>query len=202
MKQTYEFLISNTKFTKIVSNLVNRYSKKYHNRDKNDLASEAMLASIIAYRSYDDTYNTTFSTYAYPYMKHAIETFCKKNCHILSISEKAARRDMPVLYGIKTIDIDNHYNDNDLEIGQLEIPVSSGINYLSDTEDFFFSGLSILEKNIARDYFINELCMRQIATKYNISKSRTGSIISFILKKMRDKTERYEQDDKAFVPKL
>src|SRR5690554_797921 len=64
-----------------------------------DLATEGYVGVTVAYESFDPSMGATdniaqsFRTYAFPYIKNAMLTYCRKFGHSLSISEKSARTD-------------------------------------------------------------------------------------------------------------
>lgn len=195
-KPTLESLISNPDFSRTAQNLANHYARIYRNNamiDPADLLSEALLAATTAYISFDVTRGVTFKTHAFPYMKHAVQTYCNKFCHILTISEKAARDNLGAMTDIGILRIDQHPAGEDG--GEFDIPVGSGLDLHYDIEEFFFAGFSELEKNLVRDYLVNDLSIRELSAKYNISKSRIGSIISGLTHRMQERARNYAEND-------
>ncbi len=158
-----------------------------------DLRDEALLAAATAYASYDPSRGALFSTYVYPYMRHAMQTYCKKFGHVLTISEKDSRDFMAEINGISVLRIDQCVANTDGE--EFDIPVGSGAKCSLDVDDFLLRGFNTLERNIIKDHYIDEYSLREIAMRHKISKPRVGVMIRDLKDRMKERAERYVQDD-------
>jgi len=193
-KQSLEFYITQTNFQDLLTNTARKFVARYSKYgsapmiEVGDLVNEGMIASNTAYNSFDPSKDVLFSTYAFPYARHAMDAYCRKFCHVLSISEKDSREHLQKMTDTGVLRIDQQSSS---EEGQFDIPVSSGLDALSDTEEFLFSGLSDLEKEIARLSFIEGMTTREIAAKFNISKSRVSNILQQAKERMQIKAKKF-----------
>lgn len=200
-KLPLQTLVSEDSFQKTLMNLVNHYSTRYISRESNgvidssDLFNEAILGAATAYRTYDPNRGVLFKTYAYPYMKHLIESHCKRYCHSLTISEKASRDNLCDMTDVGLIYIDQLIDNEQYSENDFDIPVGSGVEYSDDVNEYFFMGFSNFEKQIARDHMINNYSLAELAIKYSISKSRAGSIIKGLIERMKDRARRYVDEN-------
>jgi len=87
-----------------------------------DLAQQGFFGAMTAYESfdpslgYDDNIIPWFRSYAYPYIKNAMLTYCRKFSHSLSISEKAARDDWGSMINIGVVHIDQFNDDEEFDV--------------------------------------------------------------------------------------
>lgn len=170
-----------------------------------DLALEGYVGITIAYTSFDPNFGYTnnsakvsFRTYAYPYMKNAMLTYCRKFGHQLSISEKSARDDLDVLRAINILHIDNdedgrlHSND----YTTFDIPIGSGVDILEqDVDDYFLAGFTEFERNLVKDHLINGYSLAEVSGRHQISKSRASEIIRGLKERMIERAKRYVEDN-------
>lgn len=154
-----------------------------------DLEGEGAMALTVAYRTFDPN-KGRFATWAYPYIRNAMQQYCLRFCHTLSISRQAARTELPQMLGVGVVHIDQ------LEEGsEFDIPVNSGMNSLDEARDHFFSGLGGFERKLMEDYLLNDLSLRQVAMRNQISASRAGKIIRKATDEIKDKVEAYVKND-------
>lgn len=157
-----------------------------------DLATEGYVGVTVAYESFNPNLGATsniaqsFRTYVYPYIKNAMLTYCRKFGHTLSISEKSARFDLPEMAGIGVVHIDQLDEDE-----EFDIPAGSGVESLSDVEDFFFAGFSEFERNLVKDHIIEGYSLQELSDRHGLSKSRAGEILRGLTDRMRSKAEEY-----------
>lgn len=162
-----------------------------------DLALEGFVGATLAYESFDPSRGYTddmvrsFRTHAFPYIKNAMLTYCRKFGHSLSISEKAAREEYGDLIGIGVIHIDQFDDDE-----EFDIPVGSGIDHCSqDVEDYFLAGFSQLERDLVKGHIIDGYSLQELSDTHRISKSRAGEIIRGLTDRMKQRAENYVKDD-------
>jgi RNA polymerase sigma factor (sigma-70 family) len=154
-----------------------------------DLEGEGAMALTVAYRSYDPN-KGKFSTWAYPYVRNAMQEYCLRFCHTLSISRQAARTELPKMLGVGVVHIDQ------LEEGsEFDIPAGSGMQSLDEARDYFFSSLGGFERKLMEDYLLNNLSLRQVAMRNQISASRAGKIIRKATDDIKVKVEEYVKND-------
>jgi len=181
--------------TGMAKNLVVRYGR--YNAQAlitvDDLRDEALLAAATAYASYDPTRGAMFITYVYPYMRHAMHTYCKKFGHVLTISEKDSRDFMEEINGIGVLRIDQRVVNTDGE--EFDIPVGSGAKCSLDVDDFFLRGFNTLEREIIKDHYLGEYSLREIAIRHRISKPRVGAMIRDLTDRMKERAGRYVEDN-------
>jgi RNA polymerase sigma factor (sigma-70 family) len=169
-----------------------------------DLASHGYLAATVAYKSFDPNlaFNTdlvtAFRTYAFPYIRSAMMTYCRKFSHPMSISEKSAREEWGTISSIGIVHID-HMNGAKCggdESDQFDIPIGSGVDSLEqDINDYFFAGFTEFERKLVRDHMIDGYSLQELSSRYNISKSRAGEIIRGLTDRMRERAENYVEND-------
>jgi RNA polymerase sigma factor (sigma-70 family) len=161
-----------------------------------DLALEGYVGATIAYRSFDpdlghtDDVAQSFRTHAYPYIKNAMLTYCRKFGHSLSISEKAARDDLGAIINIGVIHIDQFDEDK-----EFDIPIGSGVEISQDVDEYFLAGFTEFERNLVKDHMIDGYSLQELSDKYGVSKSRAGEIIRKLTDRMRIRAENYVKDN-------
>ncbi len=190
-KPTLEQLLDDTSFNNTVRNLAYNFYGKFGSNPMvsiEDLTNEGLLAAATAYTSFDYSRGFLFKTHAFPYIKHAMQTYCRKFCHVLSISEKESRLHLDDMLNVGVLRIDQKQDD---ENSDFDIPVGSGVD-ISNVGEYFFIGFSAFEKLLAQDYFLNDLSTRELSLKYNVSRSRVGSIMQDLTRRMRDRVNQDE----------
>jgi RNA polymerase sigma factor (sigma-70 family) len=186
----------------LVQSMASKFNKSYGKRGiystmitHEDLATEGYVGVTVAYPSFNpdlgasDNVAQSFRTYAYPYIKSAMQTYCKKFSHALSISEKAARLHFQDITEIGTIYIDQ-LEENE----EFDIPVASGIKFDSDIEDYLFIGFTNFERELMRDHIICDYSLQEVARRHGLSKSRVGEIVRDLTQRMKGRAEKYVQD--------
>lgn len=190
----------------MINALASRYYGTYGRKNKNssmisieDLAAQGSLAATTAYSSFNPALATNpdlitaFRTHAYPYIKNAMLTYCKKFSHPLSISEKSARDEWGNVTSIGIIHIDQTYADSEDGQEQFDIPVGSGVEVLGyDAEEYFFAGFSDFERSLIKGYILDEYSLQELANQHKLSKSRVGEIIRNLTDRMKCRAECYE----------
>lgn len=161
-----------------------------------DLASQGCLGATTAYESFDPAlgYNRdvtlAFRTYAFPYIRNAMMTYCRKFSHTLSISEKAAREELHAITSIGVVHIDQ-FDDGE----EFDVPVGSGVEISPDVDDYFLAGFSLFERKLVKDHIIGGYSLQELSERHNISKSRAGKIIAGLTDRMRERAEDYDKND-------
>lgn len=161
-----------------------------------ELALEGYLGVTIAYRSFNTSLGYTndvvrsFRTHAYPYIKNAMLTYCRKFSHPLSISEKAARNDMGSILNIGVIHIDQFDEDK-----EFDIPTGSGVEISQDVDEYFLAGFTELERNLVKNHMIDGYSLQELSDRHSISKSRAGEIIRKLTDRMKTRAENYVKDN-------
>lgn len=194
-KPALSTLLEDPNFIQTVKNLAYGFYSKYGYNpmiSMEDLENEGMLAASVAYNSFNLAYECTFKTHAYQYMRHAMNTYCRKFCHVLSISEKDTRNHLDEMLGVGILRIDQK---QDSETDEFDIPVGSGVESYYDIDEFFFTGFSLFERSLATDHLINDMSLQQLSRKYGVSKSRVGSIINGLKARMRTRIEQDGEKD-------
>ena len=185
-------LLDDTSFKNTVRNLAYNFYGKFGSNpmiSMEDLTNEGLLAAATAYTSFDHTRGFMFKTHAFPYVKHAMQTYCRKFCHVLSISEKESRLHLDEMLDVGVLRIDQRTNEND--DSDFDIPVGSGLEFTHDVDEYFV-GFSEFERQVAKDHFLNDMSTRELAMKYNVSRSRVGSIVQDLARRMRERVTKNE----------
>ena len=197
-KPALESLILDDEFQNTLKNLANhfigRYSKFSTNGamiNRHDLISEGIASATTVYSEFDPSKGVLFKTFAYPYCKHAMDSYCRRFSHPLTISEKASRRDLPTLHDVGILRIDQQIYS---EEGEFDIPGSSGIESSVEVYEFAFKGLSPIHKKIAFDRFVNDMTIDEIARRYEIPSSTVFTILKKSKQKIQNRMENYEQN--------
>jgi len=173
-----------------------------------DLAQQGFYGAMTAYQSfnmsvgYDNNIIPWFRSHAYPYIKNAMLTYCRKFSHPLSISEKAAREDWGALANVGIVyldDVRDSGNVNDPTGSRdpmMEAPMGSGIDETAqDVDDYFLAGFSQLERDLVKDHLIDGFSLQEVSKRHQISKSRASEIIRGLKDRMRVRAEAYVKDD-------
>ncbi len=155
-----------------------------------DLISEGTLATVTAYKSFDPTRGILFRTYAYPYIRYAMQTYCRKFSHPLSISEKCARDDFGSIMNIPVIHIDQLDEDT-----EFDIPMGSGLNLPQELDVLYMTGFTDFERATFVDYVFNQLSLQELSHKYGRSKTRMGVIMNQLKDRIKTKVQYHEQND-------
>ena len=165
--------------------------------DPQDLAGEGYAAVVVAYQSFNPDLGHTddavqsFRTHAFPYIKNAMLTYCRKFGHSLSISEKAARDEFQDIISIGVVHMDQLDEDE-----SFDVPVGSGMDSSQeDVEDFFMAGFSDFERSLVRDHVIEGYSLQEVSARHNLSKSRAGEIIRGLTERMKGRAEKYVEND-------
>ena len=192
-KPLEELLDSDT--NDMIACLASRYRAKY-NRQSNssmisqgDLVSEGYVGATVAYQTYDPE-KASFRTYAFPYIINAMLTYCRKFSHALSISERSAREDFPVIAGINVIHIDQYDDET-----EFDIPVGSGVETNQDVDEYFLTGFNDFERELVKDHMLNGCSLQDLAIRHDMSKSRIGEIMRGLTDRMKMRAQNYDKDD-------
>jgi RNA polymerase sigma factor (sigma-70 family) len=202
-KPTLESLIEDKNFKTMVETLSYkalrssyRFAKEHPVVSQQDLVSEGMTAACNAYKNFDPA-KGAWTSYTYMYVLNAMQTFCKKNCHQLSISEKEARDHLAEMTNIGIVRIDQPRGQSDDQERSIDIPVGSGVEVgENEFEEFYFRGFSPLEVSMFKEHVFEDKTLQEIAKKYNVSKSSVYTTIDRLSKRMRERVEYYEQEDR------
>ena len=132
----------------------------------------------------------SFRTHCYPYIKNAMQTYCRKFGHALSISEKAARNEFKDIISIGVVHMDQMDEDEDFDL-----PVGSGVEISHDVDNYLLAGFSEFERNLIKDNMIDGYSLQEISERYSLSKSRAGEILRGLTERMRIRAQNYDQDN-------
>ena len=189
----------------LVNAIANRHYYQYGRRgnspliSQEDLAQEGMVAVAVAYKSFNPSLGYTtddkksFRTHAWRYITSAMRTHCVRYGHPLSISEKAARRELDVISSIHVVRIDSvGTNDNQ---HKFDIPVCSGVEVGLDANDYLMIGFSQMERDMLTDHILNNYSLAEVGSKHGMSKSRASEIIIDLTARMKPRAEEYVKDD-------
>ncbi len=201
-KPTLESLIEDKNFKAMVSTLSYkamrtsyRFNMEHPLVSHKDVISEGMLAACNAYKNFDPA-KGAWTSYTYMYVLNAMQTFCKKNCHQLSISEKESRDHLGEMTKIGIVRISREDRDSDGN-GSFDIPVGSGVEAgENEFEEFYFRGFSPTEVSMFKEHVFEDKTLHEIAKKYNVSKSSVYTTIDRLSKRMRERVEYYEQENR------
>ena len=181
------------------------YGKRFKNSamiSQEDLAQQGFYGTMTAYQSfdtsvgYDDNIIPWFRSHAYPYIRNAMLTYCRKFSHSLSISEKAAREDWSEISSIGVVHIDNLNSDTGHDHDKFDIPIGSGLDALEqDIDDYFLAGFSQLERNLVKDHLIDGYSLQEVSKRHQLSKSRASEIIRGLRDRMKARAEDYVKDN-------
>ena len=179
----------------MVASIATTYYKMYRDSDRGslieqeDLEGEGFAAVAIAYESFDPS-RGKFRTWAFPYINKAMTNFCLKFRHPLSISEKAARFDMPSLMDIGVM----HLNWPDEDGNDFDIPIASGIDTSNETIEYFFHGLNKFEQKLLKEHFLDGYSLQEVALRHNLCKSQAGTIIRRLRDRMQSRIKEYVEN--------
>ncbi len=199
-KPSLESLITDKNFVKMVETLSfktlrssYRFNTEHPIVSQQDLVSEGMTAACNVYKNFDPS-RGAWTSYTYMYVLNAMQTFCKKNCHQLSISEKESRDHLGDMTKIGVVRIDRRAED---ENGRsFDIPVGSGVEAGKDElDEFYFRGFAPMEVAMFKEHILEEKTLQEVATKYGVSKSNVYTTIDRLSQRMRERVEYYEQND-------
>lgn len=176
----------------MIAALASSYYKSYQHNvhgsaliTHEDLNAEGLMAITLAHQSFDPA-RGAFRTWAYPYINHAMNGYCLKYCHTLSISYKAARTDLHNMLNVGVVHIDQ------LEEGcEFDVPAGSGVGSIKEAEDYLFDGLGCFERQLVEDYLVHNLSLRQVAFRNKMSPSRAGNIIRRVTDGLKARMEEY-----------
>jgi RNA polymerase sigma factor (sigma-70 family) len=192
-KPLEELLDSDT--NDMIKCLASKYRTKYSRYNNSsmisqgDLVSEGYIGATVAYQTFDPT-KASFRTYAFPYIINAMLTYCRKFSHALSISERSAREDFPMIAGISVIHIDQYDDDT-----EFDIPVGSGVETTQDVDEYFLIGFNDFERELIKEYMLDEYSLQDLAIRHNMSKSRIGEIMRGLTDRMKMRAQNYDKDD-------
>lgn len=203
-KPTLESLIEDKNFKTMVETLSYkalrasyRFGSEHPIVSQQDLVSEGMMAACNAYKNFDPA-KGAWTSYTYMYVLNAVQTFCKKNCHQLSISEKEARDHLGEMTKIGIVRIDQPRGRSDEQERSMDIPAGSGVEPgENEFEEFYFRGFSPLEVAMFKEHIFEDKTLQEIAKKYNVSKSSVYTTIDRLSKRMRERVSYYEQEDRG-----
>jgi RNA polymerase sigma factor (sigma-70 family) len=183
----------------MVNGMATGYFRKYGRHSSSvmitidDLETEGYVGATVAYQTFDrhlgatTNYIQSFRTYAYPYIKAAMNAYCRRYSHVLSISERDSRDNMSSINSIQVVHIDHQTEDSE----GFDIPVGSGVEASQEVSEYLFAGLSKLEVDLVKGHIINEHSLQELADEYGLSKSRAGEIIRAAKDKMKERVEDY-----------
>jgi|RhiMethySRZTD1v2_1073278.scaffolds.fasta_scaffold08327_10 RNA polymerase sigma factor (sigma-70 family) len=202
-KPTLESLIQDKNFRTMVETLSYkalrssyRFAQEHPIVSQQDLVSEGMTAACNAYKNFDPA-KGAWTSYTYMYVLNAMQTFCKKNCHQLSISEKEARDHLADMTNIGVVRISRERRDGASGDAGFDIPIGSGVEIgENEFEEFYFRGFSPLEVSMFKEHVLEDKTLQEIARKYNVSKSSVYTTIDRLSKRMRERVEYYEQESR------
>lgn len=199
-KPTLESLVTNKDFVSMVKALAYktirasyRFSTEHPIVSQEDLISEGITAACNAYKNFDPS-KGAWTSYTYMYVLNAMQTFWKKNCHQLSISEKESRDHLEDMTKINIVRIARE--DRDHGSINFDIPVGSGVEVGQDEfEEFYFRGFSPVDVAMFKEHVFEDKTLQEIAFKYKVSKSNVYTTIQKLSQRMKDRIEYYEQED-------
>jgi RNA polymerase sigma factor (sigma-70 family) len=200
-KPSLESLLSDKNFVNMVDTLSfktlrssYRFNEDHPIVSQQDLVSEGITAAISAYKNFDPA-KGAWTSYTYMYVLNAMQTFCKKNCHQLSISEKESRNHLGDMTRIGVVRIDRKSGSDDDQ--SFDIPVGSGVELgQHEFEEFYFRGFAPLEVAMFKEHILEDRTLQEIANKYGVSKSNVYMTIDKLTQRMRERVEYYEQNDR------
>ena len=158
-----------------------------------DLETEGYLGATVAYQTFDYRQGATnnhiqsFRTYAFPYIKAAMNAYCRRYSHVLSISERDSRDNMNSINSIQVVRIDQPQKDADY----FDIPVGSGMELPQEVSEHLFAGLSALEVKLIKGHILEDHSLQELADEHGLSKSRTGEIVRAAKNKMKERVVDY-----------
>lgn len=182
----------------MINCMATKYATKYGRGahcsmiNHSDLVSEGYVGATVAYQAFDPSKPASFRTFAFPYIRNAMMSYCRRYSHTLSISERAARRDYGDITDIGVVHIDQ-FDDED---GEFDIPMGSGVEAGSvDIDEYFLVGFSELEAGLVKDHMLNGYSLQDLANKYGISKTSAGETLRGLKDRMRERATRYVEDN-------
>jgi len=166
-----------------------KYSDRGSLIEQEDLEGEGFIAVAIAHESFDPS-RGKFRTWAFPYVNKAMTNFCLKFRHPLSISEKAARRDIPTIMDIGIM----HLNWPDEDGNDFDIPVASGVDSSNETIEYFFHGFNKFEQKLLKENILDGDSLQEVALRHNLSKSQVRTIIIRLKDRMKLRVREYVEN--------
>jgi RNA polymerase sigma factor (sigma-70 family) len=200
VKPTLEQLVTDSGFKKMIEALAYRTIMQYRSGNtsylisKKDLVSEAIAAACAAYANFDPA-RGAWTTYTYLYALNAMQTYCKKFSHPLSISEKDARTNLPYLGSIGIMRIDQQIDNTDE--GKFDIPVGSGVEIVEEgVVDEYLRGFSHDSIAMLKEHILEGKTLYQIGIKYGMSKSKVYNIIHKMMDRVKERVENEQNDQR------
>ena len=130
--------------------------------DIEDLKSAAYLGLTEAAHRYEPEFGISFSTYAYPRIFGAIQDFLRElNC--IKYSKD---------YNLVSLSLANEEGNSLAET--IESKPEENIEEIFEVLTFNIEGQA---KTMLKHYFIDELSMREVGEKFNVSESRISQLI-------------------------
>lgn len=199
-KPTLESLITSPDFVSMLKNLAaktlrisDRFTDEHPLVSKPDLISEGVTAACNVYKNFDPA-KGKWTSYTFMYVLNAMQTFAKRNCHQLSISEKEARNHLCDMTKIGVVRI--HREDRARHGGEtFDIPVGSGVEIdQNEVDEFYFRGFSQMEVEIFKEHVFEDKTFQQISNERNLSKSSIYLIIERLSRRMKERIQEHEEN--------
>lgn len=206
-KPSLESLLTSKEFTTMLEALAYkalrgsyRFAQEHPIVSRQDLISEGTASAIAAYKNFDPA-KGAWTSYTYMYVLNAMQVFCKKNCHQLSISERDSRHNLADMTNIGVVRLNRE--DERRDGSNVDIPVGSGVELGEyELDDYYFRGFAPQDVAMFKEHHLEDRTLQEIATKYRTSKSNVFLVVERLTERIRERIETYEQNDRDPLPKL
>lgn len=173
-----------------------RFSQSHPIISKQDLVSEGIAAACSAYRNFDPA-KGAWCSYVYMYIKNAMQTFCKKFCHSLSISEKESREYLGDMTKIGVTRIDAPLSDDQQSSDYLLPPSASGVDiHADDLDEFYLRGFQPIEITMFKEHLLEDRTLQDIANRHGVTKSTVNTTINMMYARIKERIEYYESQNR------
>lgn len=176
-------------FNDMVTKMASKLAAKYHNNpmiSAGDLEGEAMVATVRAYDNFDPSREVKFRTYAFTYVRRSMEQFCLRNIFKLS----ASTTDLRERFGEVQKANSGMVNIDDIDIAEHSSPTGD-----LEVDEYFLAGLEPRHQNMAKDRFLFDMNMDDMAVKYDMSISGIEQTLKKIKGTLQRRGRRYESCD-------
>ena len=207
-KPSLETLLASKEFTTMLEALAYkalrssyRFAQEHPVVSRQDLLSEGITSAIAAYKNFDPA-KGAWTSYTYMYVLNAMQVFCKKNCHQLSISERDSRHHLADMTNIGVMRLSRERRDDSGAEG-FDIPVGSGVELGEyELDDYYFRGFAPQDVAMFKEHHLEDRTLQEIAIKYKTSKSNVYLVVERLTERIKERIEHYEQNDRDSLPEL
>ncbi len=170
----------NSDLSKIIQdnkNLIYSVIKRFKKGDIDDLFQAGCIGVIKAYQKYDNSLDTKFTTYAYPFIVGEIYKYYtnNRNIHMSPVNIK-------LLYSIKKArnKLTNHFG---------RVPTNTEIAHFLEMDEFKINNLLMMEETDSLDYNYDDCNLYDFIKQEHVSKDDLIDLKNALLSLNKDEKE-------------